>query len=102
MIDAALAEAKALLTRERAFVLAIADALVSRRALADDEITALDPSRRRNSIADRLLQSLAIAHDDPYPEDDPYPHISRRKLQPLVPHPIYASPPTRNAGRRRT
>jgi len=102
MIDDALAEAKALLTRERAFVLAVADALVSRRALADGEIAALDPSRRRNSIADRLLQSLAIAHDDPYPEDDPYLHISRRKLPPLVPHPIYASPPTRNAGRRRT
>lgn len=102
MIDTALAEAKTLLTHEKAFVLAVADALVSRRALADDEITALDPNRKRSAIADRLLQGLTIAASAQYPGDGS--HIfpqrpSRPRLAPLSPE-LRSLP--RDLGRKRT
>jgi len=91
----------ALVRAHKSYVQAVADALLSQRALAHADITALDPDRKPTGGDRSTLESIRLAMDDAYPDGYGAPPLPYRRA-PLAPLANYLKLPLPDQGRKRS
>lgn len=91
----------ALVRAHKIYVQAVADALISKRALAHAEIVVLDPDRKQIDGDRSTLERIGRAINDAYLDEYDVPPIPRRRA-PLAPLANYLKPPLRDRGSKRS